>query len=113
MHAGVPNAPFGGVGESGYGSYRGICGFLAFSHQRPAVAMPTWMDRVIGFRYPPYNIGNLSRIAVENKLVFMRGEGLQDQKVGGNGVLWWVWMPLTVLIGLLSSLVPRRKASKI
>lgn len=113
MHAGVPNAPFGGVGESGYGSYHGIYGFLAFSHQRTVVAIPTWMDKAMGFRYPPYNTGNLKKVLVKNNLGFKRGEGLQDQKVGKNGVVWKLFLPLTVLIGLLSRLLAGRKASKL
>ena len=108
MHAAVPNAPFGGVGESGYGSYHGVWGFLAFTHQRTIVAMPSWMDKVMGFRYPPFNIKNLSKIAIKNNLGFKRGEGMQDQKVGRIGIAWRFIFPLTVLIGLLSRFFSRR-----
>lgn len=34
--------PFGGVGESGYGRYRGKAGVLAFSYERAVVRKPTW-----------------------------------------------------------------------
>jgi len=34
LHLANPNLPFGGVGESGVGSYHGIFGFKAFSHER-------------------------------------------------------------------------------
>lgn len=81
MHAGVPNAPFGGVGESGYGSYHGMYGFLAFSHQRVVLALPTWLDSLLSFRYPPYDINNLAKIAVKNKLGFKPGETMADQKI--------------------------------
>lgn len=81
MHAGVPNAPFGGVGDSGSGYYHGRHGMDAFTHTRTVVALPTWLDKVMGFRYPPFDIKHKSKIAVKNKLGFKRGEGLQDQKV--------------------------------
>jgi coniferyl-aldehyde dehydrogenase len=34
LHAAVNGAPFGGVGDSGMGSYHGKAGFETFSHQR-------------------------------------------------------------------------------
>ena len=70
MDAAVSNAPFGGVGKSGYGSYLGIYGFLAFSHKRIVLQMPTWLDSAMGFRYLPYDMKDLGKIKVENKLGF-------------------------------------------
>ncbi|KAE9381903.1 aldehyde dehydrogenase [Stipitochalara longipes BDJ] len=83
MHAGVPNAPFGGVGDSGHGAYHGVYGFLCFSHQRVIVAPPTWLDSVLSFRYPPYDLKNLGKIAVSKprKLGFKPGEKMSDQTV--------------------------------
>lgn len=78
LHAGVPNAPFGGVGESGMGCYHGKYGFLAFTHQRTVVEPPTWMEAVLSMRYPPYNTGNKNKIAIKNKLGFRKGETMQD-----------------------------------
>ncbi|MGB1937706.1 MAG: aldehyde dehydrogenase family protein, partial [Akkermansiaceae bacterium] len=34
--------PFGGVGDSGYGRYRGKAGVHAFSYERAVVKKPTW-----------------------------------------------------------------------
>lgn len=50
-----PALPFGGVGESGMGSYHGRYGFEAFSHLRAVLRKPTWMD--LALRYPPYTAG--------------------------------------------------------
>ncbi len=49
---GHPELPVGGVGESGAGSYHGVYGFRAFSHQRPVV----WQRRrsPLALIYPPY-----------------------------------------------------------
>ena len=52
MQAGAASLPFGGVGESGLGSYHGRVGFLTFSHQRSVLKRPFWLD--LPFRYPPY-----------------------------------------------------------
>lgn len=84
IHAGVPNAPFGGVGESGYGSYHGKFGFDAFSHTRTVVAPPTWLEKVMSFRYAPYNMDNRKYFDVKNKLGFKKGETMEDQRIGGG-----------------------------
>ena len=52
IHLGNPNLPFGGVGPSGLGSYHGLYGFKAFSHER-AVMRQSWLDMMKQF-YPPY-----------------------------------------------------------
>lgn len=52
VHAGLAQLPFGGVGESGLGSYHGEAGFLAFSHQRSVLSRSFRFD--LPFRYPPY-----------------------------------------------------------
>jgi aldehyde dehydrogenase (NAD+) len=52
LQAGTAALPFGGVGESGMGTYHGHAGFLTFSHQRTVLRRPLWLD--FPFRYPPY-----------------------------------------------------------
>ena len=52
MHIANPNIPFGGVGNSGMGSYHSERSFLAFSHERAILQTPTWID--LPFRYMPY-----------------------------------------------------------
>jgi aldehyde dehydrogenase (NAD+) len=82
MHAGVPHAPFGGVGESGYGSYHGKYGFDAFSHTRTVVAPPTWLEMVMSFRYPPYDMKNAKYADIKSSLIGKPGETMQQQQVG-------------------------------
>lgn len=82
MHAGVHSAPFGGVGESGYGYYHGKHGFNCFTHQRIVVAPPTWLERLMSVRYPPFNVVNIDKLRIKNKLGFKRGETMEDQLVG-------------------------------
>ena len=52
MHIANSKIPFGGVGNSGMGSYHSERSFLAFSHERAVVKTPTWLD--VPFRYMPY-----------------------------------------------------------
>lgn len=54
IQAGLAELPFGGVGESGMGSYHGETGFRTFSHQRSVLSRPFWLD--LPFRYPPYTL---------------------------------------------------------
>lgn len=107
MHAGVPNAPFGGVGESGYGAYHGRYGFNTFSHLRTVVALPTWLDRFMDFRYPPYSTNTKSMLSVKNRLGFKRGESMEDQVIGRKGVVGIVNLLWLVGLGLLGFFLVR------
>lgn len=81
MHAGVSGAPFGGVGESGYGYYHGAHGFKCFTHTRIVVEPPLWLEKLMSFRYPPFDVKHIGKITVANKLGFKRGETMSDQKI--------------------------------
>lgn len=52
LQVGNHHLPFGGVGNSGMGSYHGQESFLVFSHRRAVLTTPTWMD--IPFKYVPF-----------------------------------------------------------
>jgi len=60
MHLGNHRLPFGGVGNSGIGSYHGSYGFEAFSHQKSVLEKSTWGEPDI--KYPPYSDKKLSWI---------------------------------------------------
>ena len=51
-HLVAHNLPFGGIGDSGMGSYHGRDSFLAFSHRKAVVRRGNWPDCRI--RYQPY-----------------------------------------------------------
>ena len=53
IHLATSEMGFGGVGESGMGTYHGKDGFDAFSHYKSIVDKKTWMD--LPMRYQPYN----------------------------------------------------------
>ena len=52
LHLAVPDLPFGGVGQSGMGSYHGKSGFDTFSHFKAVLDKPTRPDPAL--MYPPY-----------------------------------------------------------
>ncbi len=44
--------PFGGIGQSGMGAYHGKYSFDLFTHAKPVMKTPVWIDPSI--KYPPY-----------------------------------------------------------
>ncbi len=52
IHLATEQMGFGGVGESGMGSYHGKAGFDTFSHKKSIVDKKTWID--LPMRYQPY-----------------------------------------------------------
>lgn len=53
------NLPFGGVGNSGLGSYHNKLSFDAFSHRRSVLKTGNWADTP--FRYMPYSWFKLAK----------------------------------------------------
>lgn len=99
LHAGFPGAPFGGVGGSGHGYYHGSYGFKAFSHLRTIVSSPKWFDRLLAFRYPPFDAAKKSKIP-QTKAKFKRGETTQDQRREVSGMVGSKLAVATVLCGI-------------
>ena len=60
LHIGVPGLPFGGVGQSGMGSYHGKATFDTFSHQKSVLKKTFWFD--LDWRYAPYKPAKLAQI---------------------------------------------------
>lgn len=56
IHLATSEMGFGGVGESGMGSYHGKDGFDVFSHTKSIVDKKTWMD--LPMRYQPFKTVN-------------------------------------------------------
>ena len=87
FHASLPTLQFGGVGDSGQGSYRGRASFECFSHRRSIVTTPGWVEGLIAVRYPPYagtNKLDKFRGMADLKVTFDR-EGRSTSWFGG----WW------------------------
>lgn len=65
VHAGQPNLPFGGVGNSGMGAYNGKLGFDTFSHKKPVMTRAFLGD--VTQKYPPYTKGKTNFIKAAAK----------------------------------------------
>ena len=61
MHGGLVTMPFGGVGDSGQGNYRGQASFDCFTHRRSIISTPSWLEGMLNARYPPYD-GKLEKM---------------------------------------------------
>lgn len=92
IHASIQTVPFGGVGESGTGSYRGKASFDAFTHQRSIAETPAWAESTLRVRYQPYDWSqlNMLKFLTERKPNFDR----EGRVVRGLG--YW----FKVLLGL-------------
>lgn len=60
LHAANGNMPFGGVGNSGMGSYHHRFSFETFSHKRSVMEKKIWFDPSV--RYPPYSENDLKML---------------------------------------------------
>jgi len=54
LHGALKGAPFGGVGSSGTGSYRGENSFRCFTHERTTIEQKLWNEKSLSVRYPPF-----------------------------------------------------------
>ena len=63
VHLASHHLPFGGVGESGMGSYHGKASFDTFTHYKSILKRGTWLDIPLRYRpYTPKALAQLKRI---------------------------------------------------
>ncbi|CRG91811.1 hypothetical protein PISL3812_08865 [Talaromyces islandicus] len=105
VHSAVPGAPFGGVGESGYGAYHGIHGFREFSHMRNIAEPGAMLSAYFALRFPPYSQQDPSNVEIKNRLGFKRGETIADQEVGPLRALWKNYSRISLWTVVLAILV--------
>jgi aldehyde dehydrogenase (NAD+) len=55
QQVGIHEMPFGGCGESGYGSYLGKYSFDTFTNLRGSINVPIRAEPFMALRYPPYS----------------------------------------------------------
>ncbi|KAF8888613.1 NAD-aldehyde dehydrogenase [Infundibulicybe gibba] len=108
LHGGVDGLPFGGVGPSGYGSRGGKFGFDVFTHLRSSMDSPSWIDKILGFRYPPYTAKSISSLSKLNPSLPPRPAG--PPSVESLERKWWgKWFFLTLVMALAGGLTQRAK----
>jgi beta-apo-4'-carotenal oxygenase len=102
FHGSIPTLNFGGVGDSGQGSYRGKASFDTFTHRRSITTTPGWMEKLLAVRYPPYD-GKLAKFRQTSELKPNFDRDGNEIK----GVKYW----LGLLVGLGGG-TPKRVLSK-
>lgn len=93
FHGTIGTLPFGGVGDSGSGSYRGKASFDCFVHRRCITNTPSWIESLLSARYPPF--------AGTNKYKQLSGMMLKKPNFDreGNTKLGWITWILTLGTG--------------
>ncbi|KAF2249892.1 aldehyde dehydrogenase [Trematosphaeria pertusa] len=85
FHASIPTLPFGGVGSSGQGAYRGKASFDVFTHRRSVTNTPAWIESMLDIRYPPYTLKKQQKFASMSELK-------PDFDREGRPIGWGRWM---------------------
>ncbi|KAJ5814783.1 Beta-apo-4'-carotenal oxygenase [Penicillium riverlandense] len=85
----IPTLPFGGVGESGYGAYRGRSSFDVWVHRRPITSSPGWLESLLSIRYPPY----------EGKLKTFKASSALAPDFDRNGKVHFGWLRFILTLG--------------
>ncbi|KAI5861269.1 aldehyde dehydrogenase [Durotheca rogersii] len=88
MHGGIATLPFGGVGESGTGSYHGRSSFDCFTHRRTVAEVPGWMDGLLRVRYAPFSPAEFRR---HMWMTASRPDFDRDGKPLSR-VSYWLWL---------------------
>ncbi|KAI0035789.1 NAD-aldehyde dehydrogenase [Vararia minispora EC-137] len=55
VHFAAYGVPFGGIGPSGSGQYKGKYSFDMFTHLRTVLVSASWLDIILSGRYPPFS----------------------------------------------------------
>jgi len=107
MHVGLYTAPFGGIGDSGYGNYHGKWSFDSFSHSRTVLKQPLWAEFLIKARYPPYTRKNRATLELLDKGVvwFDRSGNVPSRRSYLTKVIGYCGLMVTIAAALIGKLV--------
>ncbi|KAI5965128.1 HFD1 [Candida theae] len=107
MHITLHSAPFGGVGESGYGSYHGKFSYRTFTHERTVIEQPLNNDWMLEARYPPFSPAKdrllTAGMASYGGRVWFGETG--NVRVNGPSTFFKTWTTAVGLVELVGELV--------
>ncbi|GEQ71710.1 hypothetical protein JCM33374_g5396 [Metschnikowia sp. JCM 33374] len=93
LHVGLTSAPFGGIGQSGHGSYHGFYSYRAFTHERTTIESSLRTEFASKVRYPPFTEGKDKAIQASmipyNESVWFDRSG--NVALSGPGLAWSLW----------------------
>ncbi|RDB27993.1 Aldehyde dehydrogenase, dimeric NADP-preferring [Hypsizygus marmoreus] len=107
IHPGAEGLPFGGVGPSGYGAHTGKFGFDTFTHLRSSLDSPGWVDKIIGFRFPPYTDAKLKSAMKLLPSLPARPKG--PPSAASSRKWWGKWFFLALVVVVAGGLTTRIK----
>ncbi|TFK38204.1 aldehyde dehydrogenase [Crucibulum laeve] len=111
LHPGADGLPFGGTGPSGYGMHTGKYSFDMFTHLRSSMDSPSWIDAILGFRFPPYTDKSLA--ATKRLLVTLPARPSGPPAVNAGKSKWWgKWFFLVLAVAIAGGLTKRDKIAK-
>lgn len=93
FHGTIGTLAFGGVGDSGSGSYRGKASFDCFVHHRSVTQTPGWIESLLKARYPPF--AGTNKYEQLSKMLLKKPNFDRD----GNTKLGWITWVLTLGTG--------------
>uniref|UniRef100_A0AC35UFN3 Aldehyde dehydrogenase n=1 Tax=Rhabditophanes sp. KR3021 TaxID=114890 RepID=A0AC35UFN3_9BILA len=68
MHITVDTLPFGGIGNSGMGRYRGKFGFDTFTHEKAVLKKGFFLESLLAIRYPPMTESKFKQLSTLQKM---------------------------------------------
>lgn len=86
-HGTIGTLAFGGVGDSGSGSYRGKASFDCFVHRRSITYTPGWIETLLKSRYPPF--AGTNKYDQLSKLLFKKPN---FDREGNEKLGWLTWI---------------------
>ncbi|KAJ7137790.1 NAD-dependent aldehyde dehydrogenase [Mycena epipterygia] len=98
---GATGLPFGGVGPSGSGGYHtGKYGFQMFTHFRASMDTPGWIDKLLGFRFPPYTPKTLQTLKTRMPTPKLpaRPKGPPGAATGGASAQKWFLLAFAMAV---------------
>jgi len=111
IHPGIEGLPFGGTGPSGHGYHSGKYSFDMFTHLRSSMDSPSWVDRILGFRFPPYTNQSMKGVSRLVKSLPPRPSGPPNPATAnGTATKWWgKWFILALAMAVAGGLTKRVK----
>ncbi|KAK8850725.1 hypothetical protein IAR55_004645 [Kwoniella newhampshirensis] len=109
------NLPFGGVGDSGWGSYHGVDGFNTFTHRKAILEVPYIFEPLMSLRYPPVSNfkQSLFKLLLYSGVHFKRPTSVEDEqkRIIRKKVIRWSTSALILALSVYAGILGWRARS--
>ncbi|KDQ07573.1 hypothetical protein BOTBODRAFT_38660 [Botryobasidium botryosum FD-172 SS1] len=90
--------PIAGVGPSGNGGYGGKAGFDTFTHRRPYMDVPGWLDMLLKPRYAPYTPKKIRALRALGQTNMPRPRPGTNRASFG----WKKWLSVAIFVAMIA-----------